>query len=159
MTWTTNPITSTTNPTTTGNCVHLVPAEPTASLQPVKPRGRPFKPGQSGNPKGRPKGSRNRLTDSVLRGIADDFAKHGQEVLERVRKEEPTTYLKLIVKLLPATLVMQFEQHRPGELAEQVYKNEPPQINTRTICRRVPQPVGRAGGIDLRNDWSAEEVF
>ncbi len=32
----------------------------------AKPRGRPFLPGQSGNPKGRPKGALNKLTFVVL---------------------------------------------------------------------------------------------
>lgn len=36
-------------------------AENTAKKQ----RGRPFEPGQSGNPNGRPKGSRNRVTQAV----------------------------------------------------------------------------------------------
>jgi hypothetical protein len=80
-------------------------------------RGRPFKKGQSGNPNGRPKGSRNRLTDSVLKKIAEDFATHGDEVLERVRNEEPALYLKFIISLLPRELVMQFEQHRHSEVS------------------------------------------
>ncbi len=128
----------------------LIVADQTADLQP-KPRGRPFKPGISGNPNGRPKGSRNRLTDQVLKSIAEDFAQHGSEVLERVRREEPATYLKMIVSLLPRELVMQFEQHRPSEVgqledeqiieladaadtqkvAEQVYENRPPIIRRR----------------------------
>jgi hypothetical protein len=36
-----------------------------ASVQPVKARGRPFEPGQSGNPSGRPKGARNKTTIAV----------------------------------------------------------------------------------------------
>lgn len=131
-------------------------AVPTAEQQPemvaqAPVRGRPFKKGQSGNPKGRPKGSRNRLTDSVLKKIASDFATHGNEVLERVRKEEPALYLKFIISLLPRELIMQFEQHRPSEagtleyddmielaecgerqtLVEQVYRNQPPQLSKR----------------------------
>ena len=34
-------------------------------VQPAKARGRPFEPGQSGNPSGRPKGARNKTTIAV----------------------------------------------------------------------------------------------
>ena len=34
---------------------------------------RPFKPGQSGNPKGRPKGARNRLGTQFLEALEADF--------------------------------------------------------------------------------------
>ena len=34
-------------------------------VQPAKARGRPFEPGQSGNPNGRPKGARNKTTIAV----------------------------------------------------------------------------------------------
>src|SRR5258706_7698844 len=36
-----------------------------APVQPTKARGRPFEPGQSGNPSGRPKGARNKTTIAV----------------------------------------------------------------------------------------------
>ena len=36
-----------------------------SSGRPVKARGRPFEPGQSGNPSGRPKGARNKTTIAV----------------------------------------------------------------------------------------------
>jgi uncharacterized protein DUF5681 len=31
--------------------------------------GRPFPPGQSGNPKGRPKGSRHKLSEAIFQGV------------------------------------------------------------------------------------------
>ena len=34
---------------------------------------KPFKPGQSGNPKGRPKGARNRLGTQFLEALEADF--------------------------------------------------------------------------------------
>ena len=40
-----------------------------------------FQPGQSSNLKGRPKGSRNKLSEEFLRELADDFAEHGQALL------------------------------------------------------------------------------
>lgn len=68
-----------------------------------KPRGpgRPFQRGQSGNPAGRPKGSRNRLAEDMLSKLADDFEKHGTEAIERVRESDPGAYLRTIASLLP----------------------------------------------------------
>src|SRR5713226_1671185 len=43
------------------------------AVQAVKARGRPFEPGQSGNPSGRPKGARNRATLAV-EALLDDEA-------------------------------------------------------------------------------------
>jgi hypothetical protein len=42
-------------------------------VQPAKARGRPFEPGQSGNPSGRPKGARNKTTIAV-EGLLDNEA-------------------------------------------------------------------------------------
>lgn len=36
----------------------------------------PFKPGQSGNPRGRPRGARNKLGEEVLADLYEDFAMH-----------------------------------------------------------------------------------
>ena len=59
---------------------------------------------------GRPAGSRNKLTDTFLAAIADDFAANGLDAIARVRESEPATYLKLVSSLIPRQLVLQRER-------------------------------------------------
>ena len=61
----------------------------------------PFKPGQSGNPAGRPRGARSKLTELTLQRLFDDFETHGVEAIVEVRTKSPSTYLQCIVSLLP----------------------------------------------------------
>ena len=60
-----------------------------------------FKPGQSGNPAGRPKGSRNKLSEAFLKALSDDFTEHGAETIVKLREESPKDYIGSVVKLMP----------------------------------------------------------
>ena len=62
---------------------------------------KPVKPGEVRNPAGRPKGSRNKLSDAFLRALADDFEAHGKGVVEKVRTERPQDYLKIVASVMP----------------------------------------------------------
>ena len=50
---------------------------------------KPNKPDQSGNPTGRPKGSRSKVPEAFITAMNDDFAKHGVGIIEKVRTEKP----------------------------------------------------------------------
>jgi hypothetical protein len=60
-----------------------------------------WQPGQSGNPAGRLRGSRNRLTEAVICALLRDFAKHGEKAIAEVRRTQPGVYLKALVLLVP----------------------------------------------------------
>jgi hypothetical protein len=60
-----------------------------------------WQPGQSGNPKGQPIGSRNKLNEKFILALHDDFAKHGPAVIAEVRETRPEVYLKVIASILP----------------------------------------------------------
>ncbi len=63
----------------------------------------PWKPGQSGNPKGRPKGARDKLSEAVYKQMMEDWAEHGLAVIAKVRESKPELYLQAIIRLVPTS--------------------------------------------------------
>ena len=58
-----------------------------------------FLAGNSGG--GRKPGSRNKLSEAFIADVQASWEKHGAEVLERVVREDPGTYLRIIAGLMP----------------------------------------------------------
>jgi len=60
-----------------------------------------WQPGQSGNPAGRLRGSRNKLSEAVICALLRDFSKHGEKAIAKVRRTQPAAYLKILALLVP----------------------------------------------------------
>lgn len=69
-------------------------ADPLANLK-------PFQPGQSANPGGKPVGARNRLTAAFLNALAKDFDENGAAAIKECRETKPEAYIKAIAALCP----------------------------------------------------------
>lgn len=65
-----------------------------------------FKPGRSGNPGGRPKGARSKLSEAFLTALLEDFEEHGAETIAVVRRNDPATYVRVIAGLLPREVAL-----------------------------------------------------
>src|SRR5262249_55561742 len=60
-----------------------------------------WQPEQSGNPTGRLRGSRNKLSEAVICALLRDFSKHGEKAIAKVRRDQPGIYLKVLALLIP----------------------------------------------------------
>jgi hypothetical protein len=79
----------------------------------VRVIGRPFKPGQSGNPRGRPRGARQKLSEQFLAELCEDWLANGRAALDRARDKDPVGYIRVVASLVPKQ-----REEIPNPLAE-----------------------------------------
>ena len=81
---------------------------------PDKPRGRPFEPGRSGNPNGRPKGSRNRITralEELIDGKAEALV---AKAIEKALEGDSSMLRALLSRTVPARRARTVELELPS---------------------------------------------
>lgn len=75
-----------------------------------------WKPGQSGNPAGRPIGARQRFADAFVGDVAATWEKHGTGVLDKMAQDEPVRFAELCGRLIPRDLQVTLAARMPGNL-------------------------------------------
>ena len=60
-----------------------------------------WKPGQSGNPKGREKGSRNKLSEDFLADVHEAWQARGKLAVAEMANDHPDKFCLMVASLLP----------------------------------------------------------
>lgn len=86
---------------------------------------KPFKPGESGNPGGKPEGARNRITKRFLLELAEDFEAeaengktNGRTAIERMREDHPEKYVMACAALVPKEVSVEVKHNFVEALKE-----------------------------------------
>ncbi len=82
-----------------------------------------FKPGQSGNPAGKPKGARHKLQEDFLRDVQEAWETRGSEAIKGMIAEKPADFVKMVAGLMPKDIQFNINDHSEmtdEQLAERV---------------------------------------
>ena len=88
------------------------------ALEPTKHvNGRMWQPGQSGNPNGRPVGSRTAFSASFLKDLAEVWRNHGRETMIKTATDQPSIFFATCARLIGPDVKLTIEQTLPGNLS------------------------------------------
>ena len=99
--------------------------KPVAVVVPERTPVGTWKPGQSGNPRGKPLGAVAQFSRELKECFGEHFAStlpdgrtKGLDAIERVWREQPHTYLGLAVRMVPQEVRVQ-ESHAAAEMSDE----------------------------------------
>ena len=95
---------------------------------------KPWPPGVSGNPNGRPVGSRSAFSAGFTRDLAEVWAEKGKASMLYTAEKQPAVFFATCARLLPNDVRVTVEQQLPGNLS----------IEDWTIMREIVAAVRQA---------------
>src|SRR4029077_14304127 len=88
------------------------------ALEPSKHmNGRMWPPGVSGNPNGRPVGSRTVFSQGFLKDLASVWAGRGRAAMEKTAIDQPTVFFATCARLIGREVKLTVEQQLRGNLS------------------------------------------
>src|SRR5580704_10311335 len=78
---------------------------------------KPWPPGQSGNPNGRPVGSRSAFSAGFTRDLAEVWAEKGKASMLYTAEKQPAMFFATCARLIPSDVRVTVEQSLPGNLS------------------------------------------
>ena len=121
-----------------------MPLEPTKHVN-----GRMWQPGQSGNPNGRPVGSRQAFSAGFLKDLAEVWQEHGRDTMVQTARTNPTVFFATCARLIPNDVRVTVEQQLPGNLSMEDW-----QVMREIIAavrQAIPDASNRAPGAVLEH--------
>lgn len=82
-----------------------------------------FKPGQSGNPAGKPKGAKHKLQENFLKDVLEAWETKGAEAITMMIADKPGDFVKMVASLMPKEATLNINDNSEmtdDELAERV---------------------------------------
>jgi Family of unknown function (DUF5681) len=106
-----------------------------------------WRPGESGNPAGRPRGSRNKLSEDFVAALYDDFRDHGSAAIAACRAEKPDVYVRVIAGLLPKDMNIKVQQLDDLTDDQLMRKLAVLTEMAKPLLARLPMIDGQAAGV------------
>ena len=115
--------------------------------------GRLWPPGVSGNPNGRPVGSRSAFSAGFTRDLAEVWAEKGKASMLYTAEKQPAVFFATCARLLPNDVRVTVEQSRPGNLSMEDWQMMKEVIAA--VRQALPDAADRRSGAVLEHVLSA----